>query len=90
MLAMVNRPDVFDGNRLPAPCLLTVYLTNGSRKARPVSGQYQTDEWHVTLSLEPEVGVESRTFGAREDAVDGVYDVTERFAAGEVDYRGAY
>ncbi|MFC7095968.1 DUF5820 family protein [Halobaculum marinum] len=87
---VVYRPDVFDADRFPAPCLPTVYLTNGSRRARPGAGQYQTDEWHVTLFLEPDVEVESRTFDARDDAVDGVRDVTERFAAGEVDYRGAY
>lgn len=87
---VVYRPDVFDADRFPAPCLPTVYLTNGSRRARPGSGQRRTDEWHVTLFLEPEVEAESRTFDARGDALDALADVTERFAAGDVDYRGAY
>ncbi|MFC7136991.1 DUF5820 family protein [Halobaculum litoreum] len=87
---VVYRPDVFDADRFPAPCLPTVYLTNGSRRARPGSGQYRTDEWHVTLFLEPEVEAESRTFDERAAAVDGVADVTSRFAAGAIDYRGAY
>ena len=87
---VVFRPDVFDADRFPAPCLPTVYLTNGSRRARPGAGQRDTDEWHVTLFLEPEVEAESRTFDERADAVEGLRDVTERFAAGEVDYRGAY
>jgi hypothetical protein len=87
---VVYRPDVFDGDRFPAPCMPTVYLTNGSRRARPGAGERRTDEWHVTLFLEPEVEVESTTFENRAAALDGVADVTERFAAGEVDYRGAY
>lgn len=87
---VVFRPDVFDADRFPAPCLPTVYLTNGSRRARPGSGQRRTDEWHVTLFLEPEVEVESTTFDDRTAALDGVRDVTERFVAGEIDHRGAY
>ncbi|WP_435065719.1 DUF5820 family protein [Halobaculum sp. EA56] len=87
---VVYRPDVFDAGRFPAPCLPTVYLTNGSRRARPGAGQRTTDEWHVTLFLEPEVEVESRRFDDRAAALAGVHDVTGRFADGEVDYRGAY
>jgi len=87
---VVFRPDVFDADRFPAACLPTVYLTNGSRNARPGAGQRRTDEWHVTLFLEPEVEAESTTFDDRAAALEGVRDVTERFAAGAVDYRGAY
>jgi len=87
---VVFRPDVFDADRFPAPCLPTVYLTNGSRRARPGSGQRQTDQWHVTLFLEPEVEVESTTFDDRTNALEGVSDVTERFVGGAIDYRGAY
>ncbi|WP_348609933.1 DUF5820 family protein [Halobaculum rarum] len=87
---IVFRPDVFDADRFPAPCLPTVYLTNGSRRARPGSGQRRTDRWHVTLFLEPEVEAESTTFDDRTDALDGVRDVTERFVGGAIDYRGAY
>ncbi|MXR42262.1 hypothetical protein GRX01_13055 [Halobaculum sp. WSA2] len=87
---VVFRPDVFDADRFPAPCLPTVYLTNGSRNARPGAGQRRTDEWHVTLFLEPEVEAESTTFDDRAAALEGVRDVTERFVAGAIDYRGAY
>ncbi|WP_143165451.1 DUF5820 family protein [Halobaculum gomorrense] len=87
---VVYRPDVFDADRFPAPCLPTVYLTDGSRRARPGAGQRRTDEWHVTLFLEPEVEGASATFDDRAAALDGVVDVTERFAGGEIDYRGAY
>ena len=87
---LAYRPDVFDGDALPAPCLPTIYLTNGSRRARPGAGQYATDEWHVVLYLEPEVEAAAETYDDRSAAVDAAGDVAERFAAGEVDYRGAY
>jgi len=87
---VVYRPDVFDADGFPAPCLPTVYLTNGSGRRRPGSGRRETDEWHVTLFLEPEVEAESRTFGDRAAALAGLHDVTARFAAGDVDYRGVY
>ena len=87
---VVFRPDVFDADRFPAPCLPTVYLTNGSRRARPGAGQRRTDRWHVTLFLEPDVEAESTTFDERAAALEGVRDVTARFVAGEIDYRGAY
>jgi hypothetical protein len=87
---LAYRPDVFDGDALPAPCLPTIYLTNGSRRARPGAGQYATDEWHVVLYLEPEVEAAAETYDDRSAAVDAAVDVAERFAAGEVDYRGAY
>ena len=87
---LVYRPDVFDGDALPAPCLPTIYLTNGSRKARPGAGQYATDEWHVVLYLEPEVEAIAETYADRSAAVDAAVDIAERFAAGDVDYRDAY
>jgi len=87
---LVYRPDVFDGDELPAECLPTIYLTNGARKARPGSGQYATDEWHVVLFLEPEVEAVSETLDDRDAGAAAAVDVAERFAAGDVDYRAAY
>ncbi len=87
---LAYRPDVFDGDALPAPCLPTIYLTNGSRRARPGAGQYATDEWHVVLYLEPEVEAIAETYADRSVAVDAAVDAAERFAAGDVDYRDAY
>ncbi|UIP01268.1 DUF5820 family protein [Halobaculum sp. CBA1158] len=87
---VVYRPDVFDADRFPAPCLPTAYLTNGSRRARPGAGQRETDEWHVTLFLEPEVEATSRRYDDRAAALAGLREVTRRFATGEIDYRGAY
>ncbi|MFC7187057.1 DUF5820 family protein [Halorubrum yunnanense] len=87
---LVYRPDVFDGDDLPAECMPTVYLTNGARTARPGSGQYATDEWHVVLFLEPEVEAVSETLDDREAGAAAAVAVAERFAAGDVDYRAAY
>ena len=84
------RPDQFDGDDLPAACLPTIYLTNGSRRSRPGAGQYATDEWHVVLFLEPEIEAVAETYEGREAAVDAALDVAARFADGDVDYRGAY
>jgi hypothetical protein len=87
---LVYRPDVFGGGDLPAACLPTIYLTNGARNARPGSGQYATEEWHVVLFLEPEIEAVSETLESREAGAAAAVDVAERFAGGEVDYRAAY
>lgn len=87
---LVYRPDVFDADEFAAECLPTIYVTNGSRNARPGAGQYQTDEWHATLFAEPEIELLSETRESREAAIDAAVDTAEMFAAGEVDYRGAY
>ncbi len=84
------RPDQFDGDDLPAACLPTIYLTNGSRRSRPGAGQYATDQWHVVLYLEPEIEAVAETYETRSAAVDGTLNVAARFAAGDVDYRAAY
>ncbi|MBP1921222.1 hypothetical protein J2751_000205 [Halorubrum alkaliphilum] len=84
------RPDQFDGDDLPAACLPTIYLTNGSRRSRPGAGQYATDQWHVVLFLEPEIEAVAETYEGRESAVDAARDVAARFADGDVDYREAY
>lgn len=83
-------PDLFDGDDFPAACLPTIYVTDGSRRARPGAGQYATGEWHVTLFLEPEVEVQSTTYDDRETALEAAVDVAAAFDDGEVDYRSAY
>lgn len=87
---LAYRPDVFDAGDYPAPCLPTIYVSDGSRRARPGAGQRRTGEWHVTLFLEPDVEADTEVFGERERAVEGAVELAGRFAAGEVDYRGAY
>lgn len=87
---LAYRPSVFDADAYPAPCLPTLYVTNGSRRARPGAGQRQTDEWHVTLFLEPEIEVDSSTHDERATALDAAVDLAASFAAGEIPYRDAY
>ena len=87
---LAYRPDVFDADRFDPACLPTIYLSNGARRRRPSAGAVETDEWHVTLFLEPEVEVEQTVYDDRESGLTGAIAVAERFAAGEVDHRGAY
>lgn len=87
---LAYRPDVFDAAAFPAECLPTLYVTNGSRRARPGAGQVQTPDWHVTLFMEPEIEVESTTHESREAALDAAVALAAEFAAGDVDYRAAY
>ncbi len=87
---LVFRPDVFNEDAFPAECLPTIYVTNGSRRARPGAGQYATDEWHVVLFLEPEIEATAETYDDRSAAADAAVNVATRFADGEVSYREAY
>lgn len=87
---LAYRPDVFDSEAFPAPCLPTIYVSNGSRRRRPGASQVATDTWHVTLFLEPEVEGPTETYDAREAAVDGAVGLARRFADGEIAYRELY
>lgn len=70
----------------------TLYLSNGPhRSRRPEQRRGATGKgWYLTLYLEPEVVLAERRYDDRESANESVADLTERFAAGELDYRGAY
>lgn len=87
---LAYRPDVFDGDEFPAACMPTIYVSNGSRRRRPGAGGRETNEWHVTLFLEPEIEAETTVFDERPEAVDGAVAAAQRFVAGEVDYRELY
>lgn len=89
-IILVFRPDVFTEDVVPAACLPTIYVTNGSRRRRPGAGQYRTDEWHVVLFLEPEIEAVAETYDERGEALEAAGDVAERFAVGEIDYREQY
>jgi hypothetical protein len=81
---------VFNTKDFPAPCLPTIYVSNGSRKRRPGAGQVQTDTWHVSLLLEPEIEGPVERYDSRSAAVDGAVDLATRFSTGGIDYRGLY
>jgi hypothetical protein len=88
---LVFRPDVFnEQNDLPAACLPTIMISNGSRARRPGASQVPTTTWHVVLTLEPEIEAVAESYDSREAALAGANDLARRFADGDVDYRAAY
>ncbi|MFC6724207.1 DUF5820 family protein, partial [Halobium palmae] len=87
---LVYRPDVFDTEAFPAPCMPTLFLTDRSQKRRPEARYVVTDSWYVTLTLEPDVEGETEEYDTREAAVDGAREYARRFVDGEVDYRALY
>jgi hypothetical protein len=89
---LVYRPDVFDTQQFPAPCLPTIRVTQRPPTERKRRAGSNPSGWFVSLRLEPEVRVKSadQGFETREAAADGARDLAERFAAGDVDYRDAY
>ena len=89
---LVYRPDVFDAEEFPAPCLPTLYLTRGKRSRRPGTNPAASDaDWHVDLYVEPDVSLpETHRFPTRGEAVDHAIEIARRFADGEIDYRGLY
>jgi hypothetical protein len=87
---LTYRPEVFNTKDFPAPCLPTIYVSNGSRRRRPGASQVATDTWHVSLFLEPEVEGPVEQYDSRSAAVDGAVDLAARFSRGRIDYRGLY
>lgn len=87
---LAYRPDVFDAEAFPAPCMPTLFLTNRSQKNRPEARYVATDSWYVTLTLEPEVEGATEEYDSRAAAVEGAREYARRFVDGDVDYRGLY
>jgi hypothetical protein len=89
---LVYRPDVFDSQQYPAPCLPTIHLSQRPPTQRRRRAGSTHDGWYVSLTLEPEVRVKAvdARFDAREAAAAGAVDLARRFDAGDVDHRGAY
>lgn len=85
---LTYRPDVFDGDAYPDPCLPTIYVGQGSRR-RPSTGR-GGGVWHARLLLEPEVIGAERRCESRTAAREAAVDLARRFAAGDVDYRACY
>lgn len=88
-VVLAYRPDVFDGQAVPAACLPTVDVRKGLRDRRP-GRQRVGEKWHVTLYLEPEVEVETTSHPDRESAVSAAIEQCSAFARGEIDYREQY
>lgn len=89
----VYRPDIFDSQAFPAPCLPTLYVSNGPhRNPRPEQRHAASEprEWYLTLYLEPDVVLAEERYDDREHAREGADDLARRFSAGELGYREAY
>lgn len=90
-VVLTYRPDVFDSDAYPAPCLPTIYVTKGRRGRRPGRPTPDpNDAWYVTLFLEPEVQGEQQAFETEAAAVSGATELAASFADGDVDYRSLY
>lgn len=89
---LAYRPDVFDAEEFPAPCLPTIYVTRGRRTRRPGGTRTLPADapWMVTLYLEPDVSSEPDAYDTRDAALAGAGELTRSFAAGAVDYRALY
>jgi hypothetical protein len=89
---LVFRPDVFDTQAYPAACLPTIQVAQRPPSQQKRRAGSSPDGWWVSLTLEPEVRVRDAdaSYDSRRAAVEGAVDLAERFAAGDVDYRGAY
>jgi len=87
---LAYRPDVFDTQAFPAPCLPTIYVTKGRRRRKPGKQTRPDDPWFVTLFLEPEIDRTPDRYDTRGAAEAGAVDLADRFARGEVDYRSLY
>ncbi len=91
-VVLAFRPDVFDGEAFPPACLPTATVAPGPSPDAPPERRARSGRWFVALYLEPDVRVRAvdASFDDRDAAVEGAAAVARRFAAGEVDYRGAY
>jgi hypothetical protein len=87
---LTYRPDVFDADAYPSPCMPTLYLSPGSPRRRPGLRTGTDSGWTVRLTLEPDVEVRSERRDTREAAVEAAVTLAASFAAGEVEYRAAY
>ena len=89
---LAYRPDVFDGDEFPAPCLPTLYVTRGRRNRRPEGNRNLPPDapWMVTLYVEPDVSRDPEAYDSLAEAVEAAEALTRRFTAGEVDYRALY
>lgn len=91
-LILAYRPDVFDTEAFDPACLPTISVAPGASPDDPPDRRAASDAWYVALYLEPDVRVRDcdATHDTRDAAVEGAAATAERFAAGGVDYRGAY
>jgi len=90
-IILTYRPDVFNSDAYPAPCLPTIHMRKGRRSRKPGRDTPDPDDpWYVRLYLEPDVSMDEDSYDGRKAAEAGARRLAERFAAGEVAYRSLY
>lgn len=90
-IVLVFRPDIFDSSSYPAACLPTIYITKGCRSRRRPGVEAETaSDWHVTLTLEPEVTGVEQSYSGREEAIAGAVSIATEFVAGDFALRDWY
>ena len=87
---LAYRPDVFDSEAFPAPCMPTIYVTSGSPRRRARSADSGATTWAVTLFFEPEIEATTDQYDDREAAIDGAIGAAQRLVDGEIEYRDLY
>lgn len=90
-LILTYRPDVFNSDAYPAPCLPTIHIQKGKPSRKPGRNTPDSDApWYVQLYLEPDVSMDEQQYEGREQAEAGARRLTEQFATGEIDCRSLY
>ena len=91
-VVLAYRPDVFDGEAFPAACLPTLTVAPGPSPDAPPERRARSGRWYAALYLEPDVRVRAcdASHDTRDGAVAAAVETARAFAAGGVDYRGAY
>lgn len=91
ILVLTFRPDVFDGEQFPEPCLPTITVKRArdrGPKGRP--RQRPGSSWSVTFHLEPAVELRRALTDDRSEAIDRAQEWAKSFSADQLDYRDAY
>lgn len=88
-VVLAFRPDMFDAERFPEPCLPTIYISP-ERDRRTLPADATTRRWRVELRLEPDVLIADRRSDDWNGAVVAATDLARAFLAGEFSLRTAY
>jgi len=91
-VVLVYRPDVFSGDAFPPECLPTLHVSPRPPERRRRRAGAGSDQWYVSLHLEPEVRVREydETCPDRTAALSAAVETAGAFARGEIDPRSAY
>ncbi len=90
-LILTYRPDVFNSDAFPAPCLPTIHIRKGKPSRKPGRNTPAADApWYVQLYLEPDVSTTANAYDSREEAETAAHELATRFTEGNIDYRGLY